>query len=188
MVPHLFRLSRNWYSFYSLIEYRPQTKPQSERQLLTPIGHLSISFILSQGLKAAGLPVNQKGIMLGSVLPDADYLLAPFIPRQFSHRTFSHSLLWTALTAILFRRRWGFWSTWLGGISHLAADEYNSCDTRRGRWPRMMWLFPFDLFRRPWKRCLCDMGRIPGSHAVRDMLIEGPFFLLALALIWRKEK
>jgi hypothetical protein len=144
--------------------------------------------VISEGLAAVGLPVNRKGILAGSLSPDTDYVLTLAFHRAVAHRTYTHSLSWTALVALLLGRRWGFWSTWLGGISHLAADEFNSCDRRRGYWPRLMWFFPLELFRRPWQRCVFDMGKVPGPKLVRDLIIEGPVLLLALGLVWQKVK
>jgi len=157
---------------------------------LKPPTHIAIAFLVAKGLRAAGIPVNQRGVLLGSVLPDVDYLLVPFAPRFAVHRTVTHTLLWTALAAGLVGRLWncGAWSTWLGGLTHLAADELNSCDTRHGRWPRIAWLFPFDLWRRPWKRCLVDMGAIPGPEWVGQLLVEVPIILLGLWGVWQKRK
>jgi len=155
---------------------------------LNPIAHLSIAYLAARALARAGIPVNSKGMQWGSILPDVDYLLVPLVPRFVAHRTVTHTPLCTALVAGLAGRRWGFWSTWLGGLVHLAADELAGCDTRRGHWSRLMWLFPFDLGRRPWKRCLFDRGALPGPTFLGHLLLEGPIVLLAAAVAWKERK
>lgn len=155
---------------------------------MQPITHLSLAYLVYEGLQAIGVPINRKGILLGSVFPDADYLLVPFVPKFIAHRTVTHSPFWTAVVAASLRKRCGFWSTWLGGLTHVAADEFDGCDTRSGYWSRLMWLFPLDLRRRPWKRCIFDRGNIPGPEFLGHLVLEGPIVLTALWLVWRKRK
>ena len=152
---------------------------------MKPVTHLAVAYLTARGLEAAGTPVDRRGLFIGSLLPDLDFLLLPFIPRMLSHRTAAHSLAWITLMAALLQRRFGFGSVWLGGLTHLVADELNSCDSRRGHWPRLMWLFPFDLGRRPWQRCLVDMGIVPGPQWFRVLVTEAPLVLAASWLAWR---
>ena len=152
---------------------------------MKPVTHLSIAYLTAHALDAAGARLNRRGLFLGCLLPDLDFLLLPFIPRFLSHRTAAHSLGWITLMAALLRRRFGFGSVWLGGLTHLVADELNSCDRRRGHWPRQMWLFPLDLGRRPWQRCLVDMGIIPGPQWFRVLVTEAPLVLAASWLAWK---
>jgi hypothetical protein len=153
---------------------------------LQPISHYSIAFLINEGLQAAGVSVNRKGIIWGSVLPDIDYLLVPFTSRFLAHRTVTHTPLWTVMIAAAMQQRWGFWSTWLGGLVHLAADELTSCNRRTGQRSRLMWRFPYGLDRRPWRRCLFDMGRFPGNPLLSVLLVEGSIISLAVLLAWRK--
>jgi membrane-bound metal-dependent hydrolase YbcI (DUF457 family) len=150
--------------------------------------HISIAYLVAEGLQAAGVPVNRKGLLWGSILPDADYILAPVASRFLAHRTVTHTPLWTAMVAGIMRQHWGFWSTWLGGLTHLAADELEACNSQTGHWSRLMWLFPFDLGRRPWKRCLFDKSLLPGPPSLGALLLEGPIVLVALFVAWRRRK
>lgn len=152
------------------------------------MAHISIAYLVAEGLQAAGVPVNRRGLLWGSVVSDTDYLLAPFASRFLAHRTVTHTPLWTAMVAGVMRRRWGFWSTWLGGLTHLAADELEACNSPTGHWSRLMWLFPFDLGRRPWKRCLGDKSLLPGPPSLGILLLEGPIVLAALLVAWRRRK
>lgn len=154
---------------------------------MKPVTHLAIAYLVAQGLSAAGVHVNRHGLLLGSVLPDLDFVLSPVIPRVLSHRTAAHSLSSITLIAALLRNRFGFGSLWIGGLTHLVADELNSCDTRHGHWPRLMWLFPFDLGRRPWRRCLVDMGIIPGPQWFRVLLTETPLVVAASWIAWKRK-
>ena len=156
---------------------------------MKPYTHLALAHLIGTTAETAGVPVNRRGLLWGSVLPDLDFALMALYPRFLVHRTVTHSLFFISLSAYLMRRRHGFWSVWLGGLSHLLADEFNGCDSRRGHWPRQMWFFPFELaLRRPMRRCLVDMGVIPGPHGLRDLIIEGPILLLALLSMLRKGK
>jgi hypothetical protein len=154
---------------------------------LKPYTHLSIAYLVAEALEAAGGKVDRRGMFVGSVLPDVDFVLLPFIPRILSHRTAVHSLSWITLAAAWLRHRFGFGSVWLGGLTHLVADELNSCDRRHGHWPRQMWLFPFDIGRPPWRRCLLDMGAVPGPQWLRVFLTEAPIVLAALWLARRRK-
>lgn len=154
---------------------------------MNPITHLAIAYLAGEGLAAAGAPRLRRGLLVGSVLPDLDLALTLRYPRYVAHRTVGHSLLGISAGAWLLRRWGGFWAVWLGGLTHLLADELNGCDTRRGFWSRQMWLFPLDLLRgRPWRRCLLDVGVIPGPKWRRDLVLEGPVVLLALWVWMRK--
>ncbi len=155
---------------------------------MQPISHYAIVYLINEGLKAAGLSVNPKGVTWGGVLPDIDYLLVPFTSKFLAHRTVTHTPLWTAMVAIVMRPRWGFWSTWLGGLGHLAADELTSCNRRTGQRSRLMWRFPWGLDEKPWRRCLFDMGRLPGHPLISTVIVEGAILAMAALLAWRKRR
>ena len=153
---------------------------------MQPISHYSIAYLINKGLQAANLPINPDGLRWGSVLPDIDYLLVPFTSRFLAHRTVTHTPLWTAMVAVVMGRRWGFWSTWLGGLIHLAADELTSCNRRTGQRSRLMWRFPWGLDKKPWQRCIFDMGRFPGHPLLSTVIVEGSILTITALLAYRK--
>lgn len=155
---------------------------------MQPPTHIAISSIVDQAAKSIGLPLNLKGVILGGLAPDIDWLFVPFLPRNFIHRTVFHSLLWVVTVALIGRKKYGGLSVALGGIAHLAADELNSCDSRRQHWPRQRWFFPYGITKPPFKRCLVDVGFIRGTRLRRDIIIELPIIAFALWLAWRNKK
>jgi len=89
-----------------------------------------------------GLAVDSKGILIGSLLPDADFLfLVPFIGRQRGHRTVTHSPAFHLATGYLFRR-YGFWSVFVGAMMHSAIDDFET-----GKPPGISWFWPISNSR-----------------------------------------
>lgn len=88
---------------------------------MTPFGHVTVA-LLGRTLWARDGQLRPEGLALGAVLPDVDLALEPLIPGF--HRTKTHSVAFVALAAWLGRRRFGFASLLLGGLSHLAIDAF----------------------------------------------------------------
>jgi membrane-bound metal-dependent hydrolase YbcI (DUF457 family) len=89
-----------------------------------------------------GLRINRTGVMIGSLLPDIDFLiLVPWLGRARGHRTVTHSPAWHIITGVVFRR-WGIGSFLLGAVLHSIVD-----DLSLGRPPGVAWLWPFQSSR-----------------------------------------
>ena len=102
--------------------------------------------------RTLGLSLNPQGVLIGSLLPDLDFLLlVPFVGRQRGHRTAMHSPAFHLIAAYLFRQ-YGFWSVLAGAMLHLAID-----DVHAGKPPGVAWLWPFSKGRikllPTWARC-----------------------------------
>jgi membrane-bound metal-dependent hydrolase YbcI (DUF457 family) len=77
------------------------------------------------------------GIVLGSVLPDLDFvLLVPLMGRRRGHRTVTHAPAFQLIAAWLLRP-FGFWSVFVGQLTHSLADSLGA-----GHPPGVAWLWP----------------------------------------------
>jgi membrane-bound metal-dependent hydrolase YbcI (DUF457 family) len=84
-----------------------------------------------------GLRVNLAGIVVGSIIPDIDFLLlAPFLGRARGHRTITHAPVFQVLLALALRRL-GFWSVLVGQLAHSVADSRGP-----GKPSGVAWLWP----------------------------------------------
>ena len=71
---------------------------------MTPLGHISVSYIMGKGIKTLSIPA----LIIGGVLPDVDVIAYLFGAYEQIHRTFTHSLffvLLAALTGMLFYKK-----------------------------------------------------------------------------------
>ncbi len=64
---------------------------------MTPLGHVSISYICGKTIKRFSL----FGLMAGAIIPDLDWLLYPFDFFNKIHRVFSHNIFFTILLAFI---------------------------------------------------------------------------------------
>lgn len=110
---------------------------------MTPFGHLTVGAALARWLQRRGVPVQTKGVLLGSVLPDVDFFATPYFARTKVHRTFTHSPI-ALLLAGLVLRRWGIGSVIIGGLSHILIDNFIG-----GNPPGVGWAFPLTSGRVP---------------------------------------
>jgi membrane-bound metal-dependent hydrolase YbcI (DUF457 family) len=85
---------------------------------MTPWGHAAVGLGMAGVAAAWGWRAKLPGLLLGSVLPDIDFvLLVPLLGRQRGHRTITHApvfQLWLAWRL----RRMGFWSLLVGQLAH----------------------------------------------------------------------
>jgi membrane-bound metal-dependent hydrolase YbcI (DUF457 family) len=85
-----------------------------------------------------GLRANVPGIIVGSVIPDIDFLfLAPFLGRERGHRTITHAPVFQVVLALVLRRL-GFWSVLVGQLAHSVADSQGSPTGVAWLWP-LLW-------------------------------------------------
>jgi membrane-bound metal-dependent hydrolase YbcI (DUF457 family) len=92
---------------------------------------------LAGAAAAWGWRANVRGLLLGSVLPDIDFvLLVPLLGRARGHRTLTHApmfQLWLAWRL----RRLGFWSLLVGQLVHSVTDSLGP-----GNPAGVAWLWP----------------------------------------------
>ncbi len=121
---------------------------------MTPLGHLSVSYLAGNTSKHLSLPA----IMIGGILPDIDFLffLLPWF-NQF-HRVVTHNVLFIGLVALLGafirssgQRRKVVLSVLLGGALHLFVDSCLDSNPSNGIGIALFWPFyrgffsPFNL-------------------------------------------
>jgi hypothetical protein len=115
---------------------------------VTPWGHAAVGLCIADVAALCGWRINRSGILLGSVIPDLDFLfLVPFLGRLHGHRTMTHAPLFQLGLAWLLRR-YGFWSVLVGQLAHSIADSATS----RQR-PGIAWLWPLK-----WQRLHLETG------------------------------
>ena len=123
---------------------------------MSPIGHLSISYLAGGVFKKACMPA----ILIGGILPDIDFIFLPFPFFNHIHRLATHNLFFIFLAAILIG--WGFGDNkrWyvmtgllLGGLLHLLIDACMDSNPTNGIGVPFLWPFdatcysPFNLLR-----------------------------------------
>lgn len=109
---------------------------------MSPWGHLLVGGCVAAALRCGGWSPRRAGLLLGSVLPDLDFLLlVPLVGRVRGHRTITHAPLFQLLVAWKLRRL-GFWSVLLGQLLHSLADSLGE-----GNPPGVAWLWPI-IWRR----------------------------------------
>ena len=124
---------------------------------MTPLGHATIGYWSG---RCTCLPVS--AALLGGVWPDLDFLLVPLLGYDAAHRTFSHSLLFIALSTIvigwIFRhlQRATFSAAatafFLGGALHCLVDSTMDNYPANGIGVLLLWPFsdayfsPFNFF------------------------------------------
>lgn len=112
---------------------------------MTPFGHIIVGAALARWLRERGLPVQTKGVLVGSVLPDVDFFAVHTLgfPKSEAHRTWTHSPI-ALLLAGLALRRLGMGSVIVGGLSHILIDNFIG-----GNPPGVGWAYPLVRGRIP---------------------------------------
>ncbi len=120
---------------------------------MTPLGHISVSYITGKSIGYLLLPA----LIIGGVLPDIDVIAYLFGAYEQIHRTFTHSLffvLLAALISMLFfktNKRIAFLSMLIGGVLHLLFDFIQDTNPENGVGVMLFWPFsnqhisPFNL-------------------------------------------
>ncbi|MFW6222155.1 MAG: metal-dependent hydrolase [Bacteroidota bacterium] len=155
---------------------------------MTPLGHLSVSYIASGTLKRISLPA----IMIGGLLPDIDFLLFLFPFFDDIHRVITHNVLFVLIvtgTGFMFYSRHPrkidiVSGLLIGLILHLLCDSIMDDNMDNGIgvaifWPFSEWFFsPFNIVTPQsgigWNRPLEQMLTI-----FQNIVWEVPFWILA---------
>lgn len=104
---------------------------------MTPLGHTLVGLGLAGVATVCGARPNLAGIVLGSVVPDIDFLLlVPWMGRERGHRTITHAPVFQVVLAWALRRL-GFWSVLGGQVAHSLADSLGP-----GYPPGVAWWWP----------------------------------------------
>lgn len=164
---------------------------------MTPLGHLSVSYITGKSLKNISLPA----VVIGGMLPDIDFLFIFFDWFNNIHRVVSHNLLFIiciALSGALFssRDRWkavGL-GLFLGGCIHLLIDSCMDNNPTNGIGLALLWPF-YDEFFSPFNILHLSQNRAGWNDPVRmfvsiipNMIYEVPFYAVSLVLYARRNR
>jgi hypothetical protein len=164
---------------------------------MTPIGHLSISYISGKSIRNISLP----SIIIGGLLPDIDFIFIFFDWFNQYHHVITHILLFICLTAIAggvavfgrLKMRIGF-SLLLGSLIHLAVDSFMDNNPSNGTGVALLWPFYGELFS-PFNLLTpsgIEKGWEEPIKMIRPMLLvmlyELPFYAISVFLLLRKNR
>lgn len=120
---------------------------------MTPWAHALSGVLLREACARCGWRLSLRGVVLGSVLPDIDFLLfVPWLGRARGHRTITHAPL-VQLGIAWLLRRYGFGAVLLGQVLHSLTDSLG-----RGTPSGVAWLYPFVRRRLSFR----ELGEIAG--------------------------
>ncbi len=114
------------------------------------VGHVGAGVALIAIARQLELPIDVWGVLLGGLLPDADFLLfVLWLGRVRGHRTITHSPAFLILLAWLLRHRFGFSSVLISGLVHSLLDDCHSLldDYTLEHHEGIAWLWPLSLRR-----------------------------------------
>ena len=140
-------------------------------------------------------------ILLGGILPDADFLLLPFPFFNQVHRVITHNLLFLAVSALavafLAKDRRGAVAIGIifGGILHLLVDACMDANPSNGIGVAILWPF-YDGYFSPFNLMTPSGNNTEGwgnplnmiKGAWRSLRWEIPFFLAALIVFIKTRK
>jgi membrane-bound metal-dependent hydrolase YbcI (DUF457 family) len=104
--------------------------------------HACVGLAIGKAAALCGGRLNWAGLLLGSVLPDIDFVfLVPWLGRVRGHRTITHAPLFQVGVAWVLRK-YGFWAVFIGQFAHSLVDSLGP-GMPRG----VAWLWPL-IWRR----------------------------------------
>jgi len=161
---------------------------------MSPIGHISISYLAGKTSKRIYMPA----ILLGAVFPDIDFLLLPFSGFNSVHRLFTHNLFIILLAAgiyalIIKRKRVNvFFSFFAGGLLHLLVDACMDGNPSNGIGIALFWPFSNQYFS-PFNLSTPVYGMAGWSEpmemikiSVSSLKWEMPFYIITGIILLRK--
>ena len=163
---------------------------------MTPLGHTSISYLVSHTSKK----ISVWAIILGGLLPDIDYIsiLTPWFYQI--HRVVTHNLLFIGLAAIVGcllvtkHRRMIFISLLLGGVLHLLADTCFGSSPSNGKGVAILWPFDSDYYFSPFnlaksRDIVIERSALLSSlrAMIQNIPWEIPFYLGSIVLLLKRK-
>jgi membrane-bound metal-dependent hydrolase YbcI (DUF457 family) len=162
---------------------------------MTPIGHLSVSFITGKSIHKFSLPA----LMIGGVLPDIDFVFILFEWFNQVHRVITHNIffiVFASLVGIIFvsheRRQTVGFSMFIGGAVHLFIDSCMDNNPTNGVGIALLWPLSAEFFS-PFN-LLSFMDSPHGwnepsemlKSIVPNMMYEIPFYFMAAFHLLRR--
>lgn len=156
---------------------------------MTPIGHLTVSYISGKLLKRTCLPA----VIIGGILPDIDFIFIFFDWFNQVHRVITHNILFITFAsaiALFFaqkdRKQAAGLSILLGGALHLLIDSCLDNNPTNGIGIALLWPFYNGLFS-PFNLLTLSSEthgwNNPGEMIVSlipNMLYEVPFYFISI--------
>ena len=112
---------------------------------MTPLGHLFVGFLVYKLLKKKYKKLSLGMVLLGSLLPDMDFIFVIFNSSLNAHRLFSHSLFFITALAVILGIWYSGFSFFIGGLLHLIFDTI--FDFYAGNGLGVAWFWP--IFKEP---------------------------------------
>lgn len=164
---------------------------------MTPVGHLSVSYISGRILKNISLPA----VIIGGILPDIDFAFIFFDWFNQYHHVITHNLLFITLSAFFAflissgsGGKRAAYSMFLGAALHLLVDSCMDNNPTNGTGVALLWPFYDGLFS-PFNILTASGNRAGWSEPVkmiRPMLVvvlyEIPFYVVSFFLLLRNKK
>lgn len=164
---------------------------------MTPIGHLSISYILGKPFRKICLTA----FLIGGIIPDIEFFFVFFESFNQIHRVVMHNLFFIIAVSLVVtpfavkgRKRVVAVSLFLGGLLHVLIDSCMDNNPSNGigialLWPLSREFFsPFNLFglvkiESGWSD---PAGMI--KHGIKEVLWEVPLYLLTAFIFLRQKR
>ncbi len=164
---------------------------------MTPLGHLSVSYISGKSIRNISVPA----IIIGGILPDFDFLFFFFDWFNQVHRVLTHNLFFIVLAALAAsfftmkgRKKTVGTSMFLGGLLHLIIDSCMDNNPSNGMGIAVLWPVS-DMFFLPFNILALAENPAGWNDPVRmfksllpTMIYEVPAYAVSLFLIFRKNK
>lgn len=164
---------------------------------MTPIGHISVSYIAGGLSKKIYIPA----VITGGLIVDIDFIFIAFPWFNEMHRVVTHNLFFILIISFFgsillwknIRRMNIFISILIGGLLHLLVDSIMDSNPSNGIgvaafWPISDMMFsPFNIFSKimnetGWKNSMNQLKII-----IYGLLIEIPFYAGAFLLLYKRK-
>ena len=163
---------------------------------MTPIGHISVSYIAGRSLRNLSVPV----VILGGLLPDFDFIFIFFDWFNGIHRIVSHNFLFVIVLSLFAsalapsgKKLTTGLSLCAGGIIHLLIDSCMDTNPTNGIGVALLWPFsnvmysPFNLVHASLNTPGWGTPLKMVKTLVPGLLYEVPWYILALFLLTKKK-
>lgn len=160
---------------------------------MTPVGHLSISYILGNFLENKFGKAVLIAFLIGGTLPDIDFLFLPFKLFNMIHRKLTHNLFFIVIISLI-----GFLVTnkqhrkimasvlFLSGFLHLLIDSCMDSNPSNGIGIAFLWPFsdkyfsPFNVLQPDTNDSGWDEPLKMFNNVIKNFIYELPFWGLML--------
>jgi len=164
---------------------------------MTPIGHLTVSYITGKSVRYLSLTA----LITGGILPDIDFLFLFFDWFNQVHRVVTHNLLFILFASLLAaslahkgRKQATGFSLFLGGILHLLIDSVMDNNPTNGIGIALLWPLS-DSFFSPFNLFHASLNAPGWSEPVKmfrtllpSLVYEIPFYIASLLLFLKSNK